>query len=81
MNKIINDTAIRFYNDLLDKKIVEKNEEMRDRLSEVKNWHQAFTVLIKHASHFRVKVLEKQKMIQLAKDYKFEAEFIDNLTN
>lgn len=78
MNKI-NTNAIRFYNDLLEKDIVEKNEEIRDCLIEVSNWQQTFTKLIKNAHHFKFKILEKEKMIQLAKDYKFETEFINRL--
>lgn len=81
MEKIVNGKAIHFYNELLAQGIVEKNEEMRDRLSEVINWHHAFVVLIQHASHFRIKVLEREKMIQLAKAYSFEPGFIKSLSH
>ena len=81
MEKIVNGKAVHFYNELLSQGIVEKNEEMRDRLTEVNNWHHAFVVLIQHAAHFRVKILQKEKLVELAKEYNFEPGFIQKLSH
>ncbi len=80
MEKTENIKAIHFYNDLLAQKIVEKNEEMRDRLTEVTHWHHAFVVLVQHATHFRIKILQRDKLVQLAREYNFEPNFIQNLS-
>lgn len=72
MIKIENKDAVSFYEELLSERIVEKNEEMRDRLLEVTNWRNAFAVIIKHAAHFRVKVIEKDKLEDILKKYQFD---------
>lgn len=71
--------ALDFYTELISKGIVEKNEEMRDRLSEVTNWQYAFVTLIKNAHHFHIKILKKDKLIQLVEKYNFRSDFIKNL--
>lgn len=80
MNRMNNKVAINFYNELLEKNIVEKNEEIKIRLSEVSNWQQAFTVVVKHAAHFRLNILQKKEMVQLAQHYGFKPDFINSLT-
>lgn len=72
MIKIDNKDAISFYEELLSERIVEKNEEMRDRLLEVSNWRNAFAVIMKHSAHFRVKVIEKEKLDGILKKYQFD---------
>lgn len=80
MEKINNNQAIVFYNELLARGIVEKNEEMRDRLSEVLNWHHALVVLVQHANHFRIKILQKEKLIELAKQYNISQNYLQHLS-
>lgn len=79
MEKINNNQAIVFYNALLEQGIVEKNEEMRDRLSEVLNWHHALVVLVQHANHFRIKILNKDKLVELAQKFNVGEYYIQHL--
>lgn len=75
-----NVSAIKFYDELLSQKIVEKNEEMRDRMAEVDHWRHAFGTIVKHANHFRVKILQKDKLVQVLKKYNFEPNLIQQIT-
>lgn len=79
MTKIENTDAIYFYEELLSEGVVEKNEEMRDRLLEVSNWRNAFAVIIKHAAHFRVKVIEKDKLDDILKKYQFDSNLMKQM--
>lgn len=79
MEKINNEQAVVFYNELLKLGIVEKNEEMRNRLSEVLNGHHALVVLVQHANHFRIKILNKEKLIEVAKKFNVGQHYIQHL--
>ena len=79
MIKIENKDAVSFYEELLSERIVEKNEEMRDRLLEVSNWRNAFAVIMKHAAHFRVKVIEKEKLDDILKKYQFDSNLMKQM--
>lgn len=79
MIKIENKDAVSFYEELLSERIVEKNEEMRDRLLEVTNWRNAFAVIMKHAAHFRVKVIEKDKLDDILKKYQFDTHLMKQI--
>lgn len=79
MIKIENKDAVSFYEELLSERIVEKNEEMRDRLLEVTNWRNAFAVIMKHAAHFRVKVIEKEKLDDILKKYQFDTHLMKQI--
>lgn len=79
MIKIENKDAVSFYEELLSERIVEKNEEMRDRLLEVTNWRNAFAVIMKRAAHFRVKVIEKDKLDDILKKYQFDTHLMKQI--
>lgn len=79
-NKANNVNAIQFYDELLSQKIVEKNEEMKCRMAEVDHWKHAFGTIMKHTNYFRVKILQKDKLIQLLKKYNFEPSVIQQIT-
>lgn len=79
MNTIKNNQAVDFYNDLIAQNIVEKNQVIKDRISEVLHWQQAFITIIKYSNYFKVNIKEKEKLIQLVKQYNFRKEFIISL--
>ena len=79
MIKIENKDAICFYEELLSERVVEKNEEMRDRLLEVTNWRNAFAVIMKHAAHFRVKFIERDKLDDILKKYQFDSNLMKQM--
>lgn len=70
-----------FYNDLVYQQACDKNEDIRDRLSEVISWQDDFVHLLQKKSYFKFVVHRKSKEFwqEMLTKYHFSNDLIDEV--